>query len=115
MNRRQAMVALALTFLFLLVTRISTTAQSDSGNVEEQIKQLERDRQNSFVHNDISALDRDTAEDYTTIGSSGKLSDKPQMMKNLKAGRTQVLSMDLSDMRLVYTAILPYSPAVPEK
>jgi hypothetical protein len=109
MNRRHAMVALALTFLFLLITRTSTIAQSDSGNLEEQIKQLERDRQNSFVHNDIAALDRDTAEDYTTIGSSGKLSDKPQMMKNLKAGRTQILSMDLSDMKArVYgdTAVL---------
>src|SRR3984885_9837684 len=109
MNRRHAIVALALTFLFLLVTRISTTAQSDSANLEEQIKQLERDRQNSFVHNDISALDRDTADDYTTIGSSGKLSDKPQMMKNLRAAHTKILSMDLDDMKArVYgdTAVL---------
>ena len=47
----------------------------------------------------IEALDRATADDYTTINGSGKLSTKPQMMGNLRQGKTRVLSVTLSDMK----------------
>jgi len=76
---------------------------------EEKIKQLERDRQDAFVRGDIDALDRATASDYTTINGSGKLSTKPQMMQNLRLGKTRVLSVRLDDLRArVYgdTAVL---------
>ena len=76
---------------------------------EQQIEQLERDRQDAFVRGDIAALDRETASDYTTINGSGKLSTKPQMMQNLRQGKTKVLSVQLSDLKArVYgnTAVL---------
>jgi Domain of unknown function (DUF4440) len=63
-----------------------------------QIEQLERERQQAFVRGDIDALDRDTADDYTTINSSGKISTKPQMMTNLRAGKTKVESFTLDDL-----------------
>ena len=63
-----------------------------------QIEQLERDRQQAFVQGDISRLDRETADDYTTINSSGRISTKPQMMANLRAGRTKVESVALNDL-----------------
>lgn len=66
---------------------------------EEDIKQLERTRQDAFVRNEIDALDRATAADYTTINGSGKLSTKPQMMQNLRQGRNKVLSVELTDMK----------------
>ena len=76
---------------------------------EQQIEQLERDRQDAFVRGDIDALDRATASDYTTINGSGKLSTKPQMMQNLRQGKTKVLSVKLDDLKArVYgnTAVL---------
>src|SRR5262245_49060573 len=76
---------------------------------EKQIGQLERDRQDGFVHGHIPALDRETAADYTTINGSGKLSTKPQMMENLRQGKTKVLSVKLTDLKArVYgnTAVL---------
>jgi hypothetical protein len=76
---------------------------------EQQIEQLERDRQDAFVRGDIAALDRETAGDYTTINGSGKLSTKPRMMENLRQGKTKVLSVKLSDLKArVYgnTAVL---------
>ncbi len=66
---------------------------------EEDIQQLERTRQDAFVRNEIDALDRATAADYTTINGSGKLSTKPQMMQNLRQGRNKVLSVELTDMK----------------
>jgi hypothetical protein len=66
---------------------------------EEQIKQLERGRQDAFVRNDVDALDRDTTNDYTTINGSGKLSTKPQMMQSLRQAKTKVLSVKLDDLK----------------
>jgi hypothetical protein len=74
-----------------------------------QIEQMERDRQKAFVDGDIAKLDRETADDYSTITGSGKISTKPQMMANLRAGKTKVESVTLNDLRArVYgdTAVL---------
>jgi ketosteroid isomerase-like protein len=72
---------------------------AQSASETARIEQLERDRQDAFVRGDIAALDRATADDYTTINGAGKLSTKPQMMANLRAGKTRVLSVTLSDMK----------------
>jgi ketosteroid isomerase-like protein len=63
------------------------------------IEQLERSRQDAFVRGDVDALDRATADDYTTINGTGKLSAKPQMMQNLRQARTKVLSVTLGDLK----------------
>jgi hypothetical protein len=76
---------------------------------EEQVMDVERARQDAFVRGDIAALDAETADDYTTINAAGKLSPKPQMMANLRAGKTKVLSVTLDDLKArVYgdTAVL---------
>ncbi len=76
---------------------------------EAEIANLERARQDAFVRGDIDALDRGTADDYTTINASGKISTKPQMMANLRAAKTKVLSVTLDDLKArVYgdTAVL---------
>jgi hypothetical protein len=102
---------------FILGLTLLGTADANRRNVaaatsaadEEQIKQLERDRQDAFVRGDIDALDRDTASDYTTINGSGKLSTKPQMMQNLRQAKTKVLSAKLEELKArIYgeTAIL---------
>ena len=77
----------------------SLSAAPNPANDEAAIEQLERDRQNAFVRGDIGALDRDTAADYTTINGVGKLSTKPQMMENLRQGKTKVLSVKLDNLK----------------
>jgi ketosteroid isomerase-like protein len=66
---------------------------------EEQIKQLERDRQAAFVRGDIARIEQETADDYTTINSTGSVSDKPRMMASLSSGRTKIVSVALEDLR----------------
>jgi hypothetical protein len=72
----------------------------DSITSAAEIERLERERQDAFVRGDLEALDRATASDYTTINGAGKLSTKPQMMKNLRRGATKVLSVELRDMKV---------------
>jgi ketosteroid isomerase-like protein len=66
---------------------------------EEQIKQLERDRQQAFIRGDIARIEQETADDYVTINGSGAISDKPRMMTSLASGRTKVLSVSLEDLK----------------
>jgi ketosteroid isomerase-like protein len=76
---------------------------------EDEIKDLERARQDAFVKGDIASLDAQTADDYTTVNAAGKLSTKPQMMANLRAHKTAVVSVTLDDLKArVYgdTAVL---------
>ena len=65
----------------------------------QRVMQAERDRQAAFVRNDIAALDRGTADDYTTIGGGGTISTKAQMMDHLRAGTTKVVSNSLDSLR----------------
>jgi ketosteroid isomerase-like protein len=74
-----------------------------------EIQNLERARQEAFVRGDVDALDAQTADDYTTINASGRISTKPQMMANLRAGKTRVVRVDLEEMkvrRFGHTAVL---------
>jgi hypothetical protein len=65
----------------------------------DTVTQLERDRQAAFVRNDVAQLERETADDYTTIAANGKLNDKPGMMANLRAQKTRVVSVKLTDLK----------------
>ena len=62
------------------------------------IEQLERDRQDAFIRGDADALDRTTAEAYTTVSASGVVADKAQMMRNIRARKTKVLKVALDDL-----------------
>ena len=101
--RETANVALLVTLGSFLLFAVNCTGERPTTHQraadEEQIKQLERDRQDAFVRNDIDTLDRDTANDYSTINGSGKLSTKPQMMQNLREAKTKVLSVKLDDLK----------------
>lgn len=76
-----------------------TAAASRDTSGSQWAAQLERDRQDAFVQNDIAALDRATADDYTTINSNGRISSKVQMMTRLKAGKTKVVSNALDSLK----------------
>ena len=80
-----------------IVTSVLVPALGQSS--EEQIKQLERDRQQAFIRGDIARIEQETADDYVTINGSGAISDKPRMMTSLASGRTKVLSVSLEDLK----------------
>ena len=73
-------------------------AQQQPSDAEAEIIALERARQDAFVRGDVAFLDRQTAEEYTTVNFTGALSTKPEMMRSLRAGTTKVTSYELSDL-----------------
>src|SRR5215212_9382209 len=77
---------------------VSRTPAQAARAAEQAIEQMERDRQDAFIRGDVDALDRATAEAYTTVSPSGVLADKAQMMKNIRARKTQVLTVSLDDL-----------------
>ena len=105
MKKRAVFNVVSLGLGSLLLFAASYAAASAKGRApdrvpaEVEIEQLERDRQNAFIRGDIEMLDRTTASDYTTINGSGKLSSKPQMMQNLRQGKTKVLSVELENLK----------------
>jgi len=92
MNVRRYFTVLALGCLF------AHCATVDPSTLENQIKALERERQEAFVRGDIAFLDHQTAENYTTISGSGTLATRAQFMHNLHDGITKVESFELSDL-----------------
>jgi len=66
---------------------------------EEMIKQLERDRQAAFLARDLARIEEGTAEDYTTINPSGRLSTKPEMMRSLRESPRRVLSTSVDELK----------------
>ena len=83
----------------LAAASVLAFGESSDKSSEETIMQLERDRQDAFARGDIEELDRGTAEAYSTINSSGRISDKPAMTSNLRAHRTKVLSVKLDELK----------------
>ena len=76
-----------------------TPKRTFNAALEEEVKQLERDRQAAFVRHEVDAIENRTAEDYTTINASGQLSTKQGMMQNLRRGARRVISNSLSDLK----------------
>ena len=99
MPRLTRVAVLALGSLSLVAMNCAVTSASDELSAEAEVKRLERERQDAFVRGDIDALERATADDYTTINGSGKMSSKPQMMQNLRQRKTTVLSVKLDDLK----------------
>jgi hypothetical protein len=69
-----------------------------TGATEDLIKTLERERQEAFVRGDVDFLDRQTADNYTTINAAGTRSTKAQFMQNLREHTTRVTSFELDDL-----------------
>ena len=91
-------VAILLLLLLTISDGALATRQTSSG-AEEQIKALERARQEAFLRGDVDFLDAQTADDYTTVNGSGTLSTKPEMIRSLRSGTTKVKSYELADLK----------------
>jgi len=83
----------------IIVSAARVTAAQTSGTTQDQIAALERARQEAFVRGDVDFLDRQTADDYTTVNFAGSTSTKPEMMRSLRAGTTKVSSFELAELK----------------
>ena len=76
--------------IVLLVVAGTALAGQSNGSIEEQIKGLERVRQDAFVRGDVDFLNAQTADDYTTVnGTAGAMFDEAEMMVESAAPERQ--------------------------
>ena len=80
-----------------------TGAAADDPADIEAVKQVGRDMGDAMVAVDIDRLNRIFADDWATIGASGKIVTKESVLRNFKSGRDKLVSYELGpiDVRVL--------------
>ena len=76
----------------------SASQKKAGGAVQEEIKNLEQERNQAILHSDTAALDRLTSDDSTLIDADGKLAHKKQILDGFKSGAIKFDARELSDL-----------------
>ena len=71
--------------LISLMAFVPTQAQPKATNAVDAIKQLEQDMGNAMMAGDIEKLNQIYADDFATIGSSGKVLTKETLLNDFKS------------------------------
>jgi len=67
---------------------------------QEEIKQLEQERNQALLRGDTAALDRMTSSDYTFINQRGELRTKAEIVSGFKSGTYKYEARQISDLRV---------------
>jgi ketosteroid isomerase-like protein len=73
-------------------------AQSQDPSIVETMKQFAQDTGNAMVAVDIGKLSQIYADDWATIGSSGKVFTKEMLLDDFKSGRHKLVSFEIGPM-----------------
>ena len=73
-------------------------AKNNTGGVEQELMQLERDSAAAAVKGDTTFLDRHTAANYVGTDPIGGVGDRAMMMAGAKAGDPKFEALDLDEM-----------------
>ncbi len=69
-------------------------------NVEQQIKTLDQQARDAAIKGDTSFLEQHLANNYVSIGGSGKELTKDEVIQNRKTGASKLDSIDLRDQKI---------------
>jgi ketosteroid isomerase-like protein len=80
----------------------NSVAADDPADIEA-VRQVGRDMGDAMVAVDIDKLDQIFADDWATIGASGKIVTKESVLRNFKSGRDKLVSYELGpiDVRVL--------------
>ncbi|MGB6356178.1 MAG: nuclear transport factor 2 family protein, partial [Steroidobacteraceae bacterium] len=73
-------------------------AAGDGLKQVEQIKQIEQQMGDAMVAGDVDKLSRIFADDWVTIGQSGKVYTKEGVLADLKSGKDKLVSFQIESM-----------------
>jgi ketosteroid isomerase-like protein len=94
-------VALSVVALvFAVGVQVQTSAQTTSGNVEQELIKLENEANDAWVKRDVEAYARLLADDYLATGSDGDMMTKAQDLALLKSDENTTTSMIADDFRI---------------
>ena len=78
-----------------LVLASSPEAPSKGPTVVDTLKQLERDLGDAMVAVDIDKLNQIYADDWATVGASGKIVTKESVLRDFRSGKDKLVSYEL--------------------
>ena len=91
----------------LLCLNLEAAQQAKSGmpraarhESRHEIDQMEESWKEAIVHGNVQTMDKLLADDYIAISANGTLQSKEQTLANLKAGKVQFKTIDLSDRKV---------------
>lgn len=90
--KRIAFAVCVAVFLFAVGAQAQTPAQTETGEVEQELIKLEIDWAEAYLKKDIAFLDRILADDWTYTDSEGNVMIKAQDLAELKSGEFVVTS-----------------------
>ena len=67
---------------------------------QEEIKQIERERNEALLKGDAATLDRMTSDDYTFINQRGELRTKTEILTGFKSGTFKYDARQVSDLEV---------------
>ncbi|MDQ3664976.1 MAG: nuclear transport factor 2 family protein [Acidobacteriota bacterium] len=92
-----AMLVTASSFVFSQTTRNSA---NQKGNDEQAVRQLLDEISAALTRNDIAALDRIYADDYTLVNESGVLGTKAPRLAAIKSGELKYESVGFDEVNV---------------
>jgi ketosteroid isomerase-like protein len=99
-----------------LVLADSPQAQSQDPMVVEAIKQFEQEIGDAMVAGNIEKLNQTYADDWATIGSSGKIFTKESLLDDFKSGNHKLVSFENGPMEVrVFGDVAVVQASVKEK
>lgn len=78
----------------------SPSAQSQDPTIVESIKQFEEEIGNAMVARNIEKLSQAYADDWATVGSSGKIFTKESLLDDFKSGKHNLVSFENGPMEV---------------
>ena len=90
------------TVLLMLTLQPALAQKSDKkgGNVEDQIKQMADQGKDAAIKSDASWLEKNTTDDYVSIGGSGMVLSKSEAIQMRKSGEVKYESIDVSEQKV---------------
>ena len=73
----------------------SSQASSADSSAVDAVKQLGKDMGAAMVARDIEKIDRIFGDDWVSVGSSGKVSTKATLLRDIKAGKKKLTWFEL--------------------
>lgn len=102
-NRRTALAAMLASVLLVVAWPGSLHAGLPVAQKHErrhEIDQLEEAWRSAVLSGNTTAMDSLLADDYIAITASGALQTKEQALVSLRAGRTRITALDISDRKV---------------
>src|SRR6516164_5643372 len=93
---------------------------SNDPTVVNSLKQLEQDMGDAMVRSDIDKLNQIYADDFATIGSSGKVTTKKDLLQDFESFHDKLVSFEngpmdvqvFGDVAVVHGSVTEKTPAV---